>query len=433
MPSGGGPGYFLGMENASVSRGLKLLLVVFAGAMLEGLGGTHYLWVFPLAFPGFGLWLLCAAADAFLARLDWERGPRARLLLWCGGLLYFCARGGFPLTGVALILAPAVFWILSREGGNALLRVGGAVLLLLLFLGHDDRFFHWSLASSALNWRFSVHLLALFGFFRLCSWLVAVQGRGERPGFLPTMEYFLAPAFWLSPLHASHLVWERMKTEQKEEGEVFYWLARGLFHALLVSLVAHFSLPWLSGLFVAGGAKAVAWYEWLALGPVIFLLAYLDKSQVSYLAAGFLTLGGKKIEPDFRSPWLAVNLLDYWRRFHYWLWEFYLSVLYPPILARLGRWCKPERALPLAIVTAFTLGTGAGHYVSYSAGLLASFSLALIFGLATLLHYFARPLLNSPRVGIPVTWLTVFLLYILAYPVFGLGWGWSEWIAFFRS
>ncbi|MGZ3712736.1 MAG: hypothetical protein ACXVBE_13310, partial [Bdellovibrionota bacterium] len=216
------------------------------------------------------------------------------------------------------------------------------------------------------------------------------------------------------------------------EGVAFFWIARGFFHALCLTLACHAALPWLGGLY-SGGLSTVRWFEWLALGPVLFVISYLDKSQVSYFVAGFLRLSGRNVEPDFRAPWLALNLLDYWRRFHFWLWEYYMDIIYPFFLLPLSRRMRPERALPLALFLAFTMGTGAGHFLSYRSGLIASFVLAAIFGFATLLHCFLQAKLKSRWVGIPFTWLTVFLLYILAYPVIGLGWGLGEFLVFIRS
>ncbi|MGE3262210.1 MAG: hypothetical protein AB7K68_10565 [Bacteriovoracia bacterium] len=420
------------MQNAEAKRALKLASIVIAGALLEWLGATNYLWVFPLVFPGLGLWLLFACGDILLLRSAFSGIEQARLLLWGTGLSLFAAYGGFPLTGVFLVLAPAALWALSRHGNRILLKAAVPVLFFIFFLGHDENFFHWNLDQKNLGWRFSVHLVALFAFFRACSWLAAVAGRGERPSFTATMEYFIAPAFWLSPLHASHLIWARMQEETHEEGDAFLWIVRGLFHAVCLSLVCRLALPWLGGLY-GGGIKQIFWYEWLSLGPVLFLLAYLDKSQVSYLVAGFLRLSGKNIEPDFRSPWLAFDLLDYWRRFHYWLWEFYMDVLYPILLVPLSRRMRAEFALPLALFFSFSLGTGSGHFLSYRAGLGMSLALGAFFGLATMLHYYLRLPLKSRWIGIPATWLTIFLLYSLAYPVFGLGWGFAEFRQFFGS
>jgi hypothetical protein len=425
-------GYFFTMEKSG-ALALKLAGLVVAGALLERMGATKFLWVFPLVFPGLGAWLLFTCVDIFIARASWPTTQRIRLLLWSAGLLFFSAQSGYPLVGIFLIFAPAVMWVLSQREKKLLLRFSCFALLLLFLLGHDQRFFHWQLQEEPdLGWRFSFHLIALFAFFRACSWLAAVCGREEKPDFFATMEYFISPVFWLSPLHASHLVWERMKAGRADEAQAFLWIFRALFHSLCLSIVSAYAFPWLNGLY-SGGLHHVQWFEWVLVGPAVFLIAYLDKSQVSYLTAGMMRLAGKDIEPDFRSPWFAHDLLDYWRRFHYWLWEFYMNVVYPLLLLPLARRLKPQQALPLALFLAFSLGTGMAHFLSYRASLLASLALGAIFGFATVMHYFMRGLFKDARIGIPATWSTVFLLYVLAYPVFGLGWGLAEFSQFFGS
>lgn len=208
------------------------------------------------------------------------------------------------------------------------------------------------------------------------------------------------------------------------------WIVRGILHALALTFFAGFALPWLERVY-AGGVGAVAWYEWAGIGPALFLLAYLDKSQVSYIAAGYLRLGGRAVEPDFRSPWLARDLLDYWRRFHFWLWEFYLNNIYSPLSVLCVRRLGARGGVIAALLLTFTFGTGIGHYLEYRAPLWLALVLGLGFGFATLAHVALRRWLASPWIGVPVTWLTVFVLYFFAYPAFGLGWEWKEFSAFF--
>lgn len=414
------------MESRPFSKPLKLALIVVAGAILAKAGWLPFLWVFPLAPMGLGLWLMCVAGDAILAELPALN--HFRILLWMGGLLYFAAADGYPLVGLALVFLPALLWILFERGSRFLPHVAAGLLVLML-AGHHDQFFHWSLREHPMGWRFSVHLLGIFSFFRLLSWIVAVKKRGERPGFLPTMEYFIAPAFWLAPLHASHIIWERMDERSPGDGRAYWWVVRGFLHSLLLGSVCYYALPWLSAVYAQ--PAGVPWFGWLALGPVLFVISYLDKSQGSYLAAGFLRLSGHAIEPDFRSPWLARDLTEYWRRFHSWIWEYYISIIYSPLVVVLSRRLPEKAATALAIFLTFALATALGHYISYRAGFGVTLALGIVFGAATCLHYVMRNWLARLWLGIPFTWLTVFFLYILSFPAFGLGWGWGEFRHFF--
>jgi hypothetical protein len=87
-------------------------------------------------------------------------------------------------------------------------------------------------------------------------------------------------------------------------------------------------------------------------------------------------------------------------------------------------------ALRLALFFTFFLGTTVSHYISYPSPLAITAGLGVLFGLLTLLHTLG--LEKLPRaVGVGVTWISVWFLYLLTYPAFGLGWGFSEWGKFF--
>lgn len=411
---------------------LMLPVLVVAAALLSQAQLLPHLWVFPLHAAGLGLWFLLAATDAGLATLKSPRIIRLRLLLWCGGLLWFTAAQGVPWLGLIAILVPAVLWVAhSRQAAHLTIAVFCG-LVFLFAASHIQEVLHPGLVSRLGELRFSIHILTVFLFFRLISWTLAIPVRGGQSSFLETMEYFIAPAFWLSPLHATYLVWTKPEKSVGISLEPILWICRGLLHALLFGFTYQWIAPWLGTIFSEGLSAFFGW-RFFAAGASIFLLAYLEKSRVSYLSAGFLRISGYPVEPDFRSPWLARSLVDFWRRFHYWVWQFYVDTLFFPMSAKLLRYMRPERALFLGVFLTFFLGTTISHYISYPASFVVALVLAFIFGLATIFHLLIEPFMRRWAIaGIALTWLTVFLLYILAYPAFGLGWSGSEFYEFFR-
>ena len=56
-----------------------------------------------------------------------------------------------------------------------------------------------------------------------------------------------------------------------------------------------------------------------------------------------------------------------------------------------------------------------------------------LFGLLTVVHGMGARLLEKSWAGIPLTWASVFFLYAVAYPVYGLGWGLSDLVVFFTK
>lgn len=282
------------------------------------------------------------------------------------------------------------------------------------------------------SFRLSIHLLALFALFRGVSFGLEVFVRGERPGFFVTMEYFLAPAFWLSPMHANSLVFTRMSAVPKPELSLrpLFWIFRGLLTALVFSFVYKWGAGWLGEVY-KGGLANWAWWYFFAAGALVFIFSYLEKSRVSYLSAGFLRLSGHDVSPDFNAPWLATDLLDYWRRFHYWVLEFYRDNFYGPLSVELSRRVSAKAAVALALFLTFFVATTLSHYIWYPGPFLPTLILGFLFGIFTLAHLWLRPWLQAKCISIPFTWLSVMFLYLLAYPVFGLGWNLMELRSFF--
>lgn len=393
-------------------------------------GAFSFLWVFPLVASALPLWMAVAAADVLLARSGFSFASKARLLLWATGLTWFTASQGVPEVGLAIVAGAALLWAGSRSGRRFL--AAALALGLVLFLhGHDSALLHPGMVERLASVRFSVHLISGFALFRMVSWCVAVGARRERASFFDTMEYFLAPAFWLSPMHAAHLVFDRMQPAHTPVSRSLLWFLRGWLHALLYTGVIAVVVPRLEERYRAG-LGSFAWWELLALGPTLFVVSYLEKSRVSYVVAGLLSLCGRAVEPDFRSPWAARSLPEYWRRFHYWLWEYYVDYVYMPLSVVLARRLPPRAAALLAVFLTFAVGTSLIHWVHYPAPFGTTLALGTLFGAFTLAHGLAGARLSESPLGRPATWASVFLLYAAAYPVYGLGWGLEELLAFVR-
>ncbi len=115
------------------------------------------------------------------------------------------------------------------------------------------------------------------------------------------------------------------------------------------------------------------------------------------------------------------------------MWEYYVDYVYMPVSVALSRRMNPRAAALMALFLTFSVGTSLIHWVHYPAPIWAAAALGTLFGALTLIHGLLGRRLSESRVAIPITWASVFFLYALAYPVYGLGWGVAELAAFFRN
>jgi alginate O-acetyltransferase complex protein AlgI len=79
----------------------------------------------------------------------------------------------------------------------------------------------------------------------------------------------------------------------------------------------------------AGGSVAIGW-AWLAT-LAYTLQIYFDFSGYSDMAVGLALLFGIRLPVNFRSPYQAASIIDFWRRWHITLSRFLRDYLYIPL------------------------------------------------------------------------------------------------------
>lgn len=71
---------------------------------------------------------------------------------------------------------------------------------------------------------------------------------------------------------------------------------------------------------------------WLFLGAVLYSIQiYCDFAGYSYIAVGCAKIFGIEIKENFRAPYMAVNIQDFWRRWHVSLSEWLRDYVYIPL------------------------------------------------------------------------------------------------------
>ncbi len=107
------------------------------------------------------------------------------------------------------------------------------------------------------------------------------------------------------------------------------FLVLGLFKkVVLADNLAHLANPVFAG---AEQGASLIWSEaWTGVGAYTLQL-YLDFSGYSDMAIGLARLFGIQLPLNFNSPYRAVNIVDFWRRWHITLSRFLRDYLYFPL------------------------------------------------------------------------------------------------------
>ena len=145
---------------------------------------------------------------------------------------------------------------------------------------------------------------------------------------------------------------------------------RGYFKKICI---ADFAAPYVDSVFRTG-ARAIG--PAAAAGTFLFALQiYADFSGYSDIARGSARLMGIRLSENFRMPYLAENLQDFWHRWHMTLTRWFTEMIYIP----LGGSRKGQLRRCLVTLLIFTLSGlwhgAAGHFAAW--GLLHGLLLVL--------------------------------------------------------
>ncbi len=105
--------------------------------------------------------------------------------------------------------------------------------------------------------------------------------------------------------------------------------AAGLFKKVVIAdNLAQFVSPVFAHLDAGGGVSTL--WAWLATSAYT-LQIYFDFSGYSDMAIGLALLFGIRLPVNFRSPYKAISIIDFWRRWHITLSRFLRDYLYIPL------------------------------------------------------------------------------------------------------
>ncbi|GMT48847.1 MAG: alginate O-acetylation protein [bacterium] len=153
---------------------------------------------------------------------------------------------------------------------------------------------------------------------------------------------------------------------------------------------------------------------WIGALSYTFQL-YFDFSGYSDMAIGIARLFGIKLPLNFNSPYKALNITEFWKRWHMTLSRFLKDYLYIPLGG--NRKGKSRRYLNLAITMVLGgLWHGAGWtFVAW--GALHGFYLIVNHGWHYIINKMNLPLTNR-RFFSPISWLLTFVAVIVSWVIF---------------
>ena len=160
-------------------------------------------------------------------------------------------------------------------------------------------------------------------------WLLSTQA----PSLQTLMRYnLLAPLVLAGPIHRLPHFERQMARRYWNSKQFFGGAERALFGAVLAFVIGEFAYTQLlrelkpleiERFFV--GQLFQSALDWLFL--------YISFSGLTDLALGFAAMMGLKLEENFRKPYLARDLIDFWDRWHMTLSHWCREYIYVPITA----------------------------------------------------------------------------------------------------
>lgn len=161
------------------------------------------------------------------------------------------------------------------------------------------------------------------------------------------------PAILAGPIMRGRAFFEQLNAPVQSNSRLF---ATGLWLVMLgfakKTIVADYlHANYIDRMFTEPGqyGSLECWMATLLYGIYIFF----DFSAYTELAVGAAALVGLKIEPNFNEPFKALNLADFWRRWHMSMSSWFADYLFTPLHFSLRSW--RVFGLMVSVVITFTL------------------------------------------------------------------------------
>lgn len=321
-----------------------------------------------------------------------------------------------PIILISIAFNYGLAHLMYRRGEGqkalALLGVAANVLYLGVFKYLD---FVIENTNAALSTDFNLLHIALplgisFFTFQQITYIVDIYRRERPPGNI--IDYCLFVTFFpqliAGPIvHHKEMMPQFEQLKEKPFNPNFVSLGLFVFTIGLAKkvLIADKLAPFVNRGFSAEGPMMMH-DAWLASLGYTFQL-YFDFSGYAAMAVGLGLLFGIRLPINFNSPYKAVSIQDFWRRWHITLSRFLRDYIYIPLG---GNRVRVERQYINLFLTFFVGGIWHGAawtFVIWGA----------LHGLATVVHRFWTRVLKIP-IPIGIAWAITFLFAVVTWVFF---------------
>ena len=276
-----------------------------------------------------------------------RKGWQVFLLIMSGYLLY---ASWSPVSAVALFLFSAYIWLAGRWVNSAassgkrrvLLSSGILIGMLWLLVSKYYEFVRQAAVDVLLNLDLNILLPAIdvvapvgISFFTFQAITYLTWQNQIEPQRTPFSQPLLYLAFWpthfAGPIFRAQDFFKQLKSDEfgapKHAELAIYYILLGMVQKIVFA-------NWLGSTFVDEAFKYPDTLTTISTTAAVLgyaLQIFLDFSGYTLIVAGLGMLLGFTLPINFRQPYLAANLRDFWRRWHISLSTFIRDYVYIPL------------------------------------------------------------------------------------------------------
>jgi len=288
-------------------------------------------------------WIVLAAS----ALIFWRLPERFRFtflsLVSYGYLAWLEPVGATVLIGWVLLFFFVAPHAMAKEKRGHLILTGLVLVILSYLAWHKYLPVLWDLYQGA---SVGVTIAAPLGIsyftFKLIHYAIETARGNITDRSLPRFfcYIFLFPIFTAGPIQRFDRFIANTETTWNRETTIegITRIIHGLIKVFVIAQLlnpAHLGngVPVDANQLIARFDDLAFWQIWAFLA-VTYLFAYMDFSAYSDIAIGASRLFGFRIMENFNWPILAVNIQDFWKRWHMTLAAWCQSYVYMPVMAR---------------------------------------------------------------------------------------------------
>lgn len=247
------------------------------------------------------------------------------------------------LVAVSIVINCALGYQIARDRSKAWLIVGVLVNLAAIAWFKYSLFLYLSLTGGARPPEFMRDIILPLGIsfftFQQISYLVKVWRGHETPSRLETHAFIVL--FFPHLIAGPIVLYENIAWQVRHRPRVKGYLAASFQVGLFIFAIGLFKkvviadslAPHVNAIFKFASRPDYdlpTWDAWIGASAYSLQL-YFDFSGYSDMAIGLGRMFGFRLPMNFNSPYKALNIIDFWRRWHITLSSFFRNYVYIPL------------------------------------------------------------------------------------------------------